>query len=474
MDAQTRSRIFGARDMTRGKPWKVLLAFSLPLLLGNMFQQLYNTVDSIVVGRYVGPQALAAVGTSFPAMMLMLALFMGVSTGTGIMVSQYFGAKDNESLSKTVHTAISLTVIVGVVISVAGYFFVPTLLTWLNTPADVFPMAETYLRIIFLGHIASLFYNILAGILRGLGDSITPLVFLIIATLLNIVLDLLFVVQFDMGVAGVAWATIISQAVSATFGFVRLRQMGGVLHIRLKDLKPDRMIAARMIRLGLPAGIQQATFSVANLLVQGLINGFGYVVMAGTNIVMRVDMFAMMPNFTFGMAMTTYSGQNVGARRMDRVLAGVKDGLKLGLGVSAGLTVLILVFGKALMHLFTDDQAVIVAGMRMLYIVACGYLGVTVNQILSGVMRGAGDTAVPMYNSLITMILVRLPIAFAVTRMTGTPDGIYYSLLAAWMLGAVHIVWYYLRGKWKNKSVVRTSGDGTGIETIRSEPEVPM
>ena len=310
-------------------------------------------------------------------------------------------------------------------------------------------------RIIFLGHLASLFYNILSGILRGLGDSTTPLLFLIIASLLNVVLDLVFVRNFGWGVAGAAWATIISQAVSATFGFFRIRQMGGVLHIRLRGLKLDRVIASQMIRLGLPAGIQQATFSVANLLVQSLINGFGYVVMAGTNIVMRVDMFAMMPNFTFGMAMTTYSGQNVGAKRMDRVVAGVKDGLRLGLGVSLTLVTLILVFGQFLMRMFTDDQAVIAAGMRMLRIIALGYFGVTINQILSGVMRGAGDTKIPMYNSLITTILIRLPVAFALTRITGTPDGIYISLLAAWILGAVHIVWYYRRGKWKEKALVR-------------------
>ena len=459
----------GSRDMTRGKPWKVILAFSLPLLAGNMIQQLYNTVDSIVVGKYVGPQALAAVGTSFPAMMLMLALFMGVATGTGIMVSQYYGAKDNESLSKTVHTAISLTILVGVVISIAGYFFVPTLLKLLNTPDDVFPMAQAYLQVIFLGHLASLFYNILSGILRGMGDSTTPLIFLIIASVLNVLLDLLFVIVFKMGVAGAAWATILSQGVSAVFGFYRIRKIGGVLHISWRKLKPEKAIAFQMIRLGMPAGIQMATFSMANLLVQSLINGFGYVIMAGTNIVMRVDMFAMMPNFTFGIAMTTFTGQNVGAGRMDRVTAGVRDGLKLGLGVSAVLTTLILVFGKTLMHLFTDDQAVIEAGMRMLRIISLGYTGVTITQVLSGVMRGAGDTMLPMVNVMVTTVLVRLPIAFVVTRLTGTPDGIYYSLLAAWILGALHIIWYFLRGKWKEKSLVK----GRPVIEQETEPEPP-
>lgn len=445
----------GSRDMTQGTPWKAILAFSLPLLAGNLLQQLYNTVDSIVVGRYVGREALAAVGTSFPAMMLMFALFMGIATGTNIMVAQYFGAKDNESLSKTVHTALSLTAIVGVFISVAGYFFVPTLLKWIQVPANVFDMTRTYLQIIFLGHIASLYYNILSGILRGLGDSITPLIFLMISTAINIVLDLVFVIYLDLGVAGVALATIIAQSCSAIFGFFRIRQMKGVLRIHLRELRPDRKLALQMIRLGIPAGIQQSTFSIANLLVQSLINSFGDVIMAGMNIVMRVDMFVMMPNMTFGIAMTTFSGQNVGARKMDRVTKGAADGLKLGLGVSAVLTVLILVFGRALIHVFTNDPEVTVAGVRAIRIIAAGYLGVTINQILAGVMRGAGDTVIPMLNSFVTTVLVRLPLAYAITHLTGTPDGIYISLLGAWVLGAVHIVWYYLRGKWKNKALVR-------------------
>lgn len=456
----------GSRDMTQGTPWKAILAFSLPLLAGNLLQQLYNTVDSIVVGRYVGREALAAVGTSFPAMMLMFALFMGIATGTNIMVAQYFGAKDKESLSKTVHTALSLTAIVGVFISVAGYFFVPTLLKWIQVPDNVFEMTRTYLQIIFLGHIASLYYNILSGILRGLGDSITPLIFLMISTAINITLDLVFVIALDMGVAGVALATIIAQSCSAIFGFFRIRQMNGILQIHLRELRPDRKLALQMVRLGIPAGIQQSTFSIANLLVQSLINSFGDVIMAGMNIVMRVDMFVMMPNMTFGIAMTTFSGQNVGARKMSRVTKGAADGLKLGLSVSAVLTLLILVFGRALIHVFTDDPEVTVAGVRAIRIIAAGYMGVTVNQILAGVMRGAGDTVIPMLNSFVTTVVVRLPLAYAITHLTGTPDGIYISLLGAWLLGAVHIVWYYLRGKWKNKALVREP-----VVALSADPE---
>lgn len=459
-----------SRDMTQGTPWKSILAFSLPLLAGNLLQQMYNTVDSIVVGRYVGREALAAVGTSFPVMMLMLALFMGISTGTNIMVAQYFGAKDHDALSRTVHTALSLTAIVGLVISIAGYFFAPTLLRWIQVPDNVYAMTRTYLQIIFLGHIASLYYNILSGILRGLGDSITPLIFLIISTVVNIVLDLVFVLVFNMGVAGVALATVIAQSVSAIFGFFRIRQIGGVLHIQLRKLKPDRHLAMQMVRLGVPAGIQQSTFSIANLLVQSLINSFGDVIMATMNIVMRVDMLVMMPNMTFGVAMTTYSGQNVGARRMDRVTKGAASGLRLGLSVSAVLTLLILLFGRTLIQLFTDDVTVITEASRAIRIIAAGYMGVTVNQILAGVMRGAGDTMIPMLNAFVTTVIVRLPLAYAITHLTGTPDGIYVSLLGAWLIGATHIVWYYLRGKWKDKAIV----DFDAADLAAPQPETEI
>ena len=450
-------------DMTVGVPWKALLTFSFPLFLGNIIQQMYNTVDTIVVGQYVGSNALAAVGTSFPLLMLLMTLFMGISMGSGVMISQYYGAKDDEMLSKTFHTTLVLGIYVSVFITIVGYFITPHFLRWINVPTEdgVYDMAVQYLQISFLGMFGSVLYNMFSGVLRGIGDSKNPLVFLSIACVMNIILDIVFVAVFHWDVAGVAWATIISQICSAIFAFIRLQTMRGPLKIHLNQLKTDPVLMKNMIKLGLPTAIQQATFSFANMLVQSLINGFGQIIMAGCNITMRLDSFAMMPNMTLGTAMMTYTGQNVGAGKMDRVALGARSGFKMGVGISLVITTVLAVFGRGLMHIFvSDSEAVINAGMRMVYIVAAGYVATAINQNFSGVMRGAGDTFVPMITSIITTVGVRLPVAYLLKyllRDTLHPeDCIYYSLLFAWIVGAVITYIFYRIGNWKKKAVVRT------------------
>ena len=347
------SALFGAQDMTQGSPMANLVKFSVPLLIGNMAQQLYSTVDSIVVGNYVGDKALAAIGASMPIINLLLVLFMGISVGASIMVSQYFGAKEKEKLSATMGTTITATFVTSLVIMVVGPLITHPIMTALETPDDIYEASCIYMIIIFLGFMGSGFYNIISGVLRGLGDSIMPLVFLLVACGLNIVLDILFVAGFKMGVDGAAWATIISQAVSGVLCVIRLLRMKDILVITPKMLIPQKHLLYQLIRLGLPSGITQAIFSLAMLVIQSLTNSFGTAVIAANTVVMRVDGFAMMPNFTFGTAMTTYAGQNIGAKRLDRVEQGTKKGLKLGLSVSVVLVALILIFGRYLMGMFT-------------------------------------------------------------------------------------------------------------------------
>ncbi|MBE5776329.1 MAG: MATE family efflux transporter [Clostridiales bacterium] len=452
-------KMFGAQDMTVGRPMSNILAFSVPLLIGNLAQQLYNTVDSIVVGQYVGDAALAAVGASGPILNLLLLLFMGISTGAGILVSQYFGAKKKAELTGTVGTCLALTFIAGIVMMAVGPLLSGPLMRLLDTPPDVYDMAVSYLRIIFLGMLGSGFYNIVSGVLRGMGDSVTPLLFLMLACLLNIVLDLLFVVVFAMGVAGVAWATIIAQAVSAVFCLWRLTHIKDTLVLTRKSLIPDKMMTRQIVRLGLPSGLTQAIFSMAAIVVQALTNSFGTTVMACSIVVMRVDGFAMMPNFTFGMAMTTFVGQNVGARKMDRVKAGVKDGVKLALIVSTCLTLCILFFGKYLMRMFTNTEELVDLGVHMMRILAVGYIAMSVTQCLSGVMRGAGDTMTPMWVSILTTVAIRVPIAYTWAFLSrseqmpqGNPDAIFGSLLISWVLGAVITALCYKRGKWRERA----------------------
>ena len=455
-------KLFGAQDMTTGKPIVNLASFAIPLLIGNIAQQLYNTVDSIIVGKYEGDAALAAVGAAAPILNLMLLLFMGISTGAGIMVAQYFGARRKEDLTKAVGTSLTLTLIASVIIMIIGPIITPPLMKLLGTPADVYDMAVDYLTILCLGIIGSGYYNIVSGILRGMGDSVTPLLFLIVACLLNIVLDIVFVAVFDMAAAGVALATIIAQAVSAILCIWKLLKMRDTLTLNRQALKLDREMTRDTIRLGLPSGLTQMIFSLASIVVQSLTNSFGTSVIACSVVVMRVDGFAMMPNFTFGMAMTTFVGQNVGARRMDRVKEGVRSGLMAGLAIAVVLVGAILLFGEGLMRMFTSTEEVVNLGMRMMRILAVGYIAMGVTQSLSGVMRGAGDTMTSMWISIITTVIIRTPLAYLLAYMTGSPDSLFISLLISWVIGAVLTSIMYVKGPWRRKAQERGLAMGSG------------
>ena len=451
---------FGTQDLTQGSPMRGLIQFSVPLLIGNLAQQLYNTVDSIVVGKYVGDNALAAVGASGPLLNLLLVLFMGIATGATIMVSQYFGARQQDLLSTTVGNTTTLTVISSIFIMILGPLITHPLMSLINTPAEIYQDSCNYLIIIFLGIIGTAGYNILAGVLRGLGDSFMPLVYLVIACLLNVVLDLLFVVVFHWGVAGVAIATSISQIVSGILCLIRLLNMKEIVVVPLSSLRLHKELVLRLTKLGVPSGLAQAIFSLAAIVVQSLTNSFETAVITASIIVMRVDGFAMMPNFTFGTAMTTYSGQNIGAGKIDRVHEGTKAGMKLGLIVSTMLTILILLFGRILMSWFTNTQSIIDLGFHMMCILAVGYIAMSVTQGLSGVMRGAGDTMTPMWISFITTVVIRVPIAYGIAFLTrspeqpaGNPDCLYISLLISWVLGALITYFCYRRGKWKHKAI---------------------
>ncbi|MBE6730118.1 MAG: MATE family efflux transporter [Ruminococcaceae bacterium] len=456
--------LFGAQDMTVGSPTASIIKFAIPLLIGNFAQQLYNTVDAIIVGQNVGDSALAAVGASNPIINLLLALFMGISTGAGIIVSQYFGAKQRENLSKTVGNVIFLTLIVSVVTTALGLLISRPILELMGTPNDevngfILEGATTYLMIIMLGFIGTAFYNMVSGILRGMGDSVMPLVFLLVACGINIALDLYFVQGLKWGVMGVAVATIIAQGVSAALCLIRLFTMTDVIDIGLKYFKLDFKLVFQIVRVGLPSGMMQAIFSCATLVVQSLTNTFGEAIIAVTTVVMRVDGFAMMPNFTFGMAMTTFVGQNIGAGKWDRVNKSLKVGLTIGLSTCATLVAAILLFGRNLIGIFSSTPDVINNGNHMLNILAFGYISFCVTQILMGIMRGAGDTVTPMVISAITTVAIRVPVAYLLAFLTqspelptGSPESIYWSLLISWVSGTILSVILYLKGGWKKKA----------------------
>ena len=450
-----------SNDMTTGSPWQKILIFTLPMLLGNVAQQLYNTVDSIVVGKYIGDNALAAVGSCGPIVNMLLVLFIGISAGASIMVSQYFGARNREDLSQTIGNCITATVICCGVLMLVATPLIRPVLEMLNTPVSILDWCEDYLKICLWGIAGLAFYNILSGILRGMGDSVWPLIFLLVATVINIALDIYVVAVVGMGVAGVALATIIAQLVSAALCMVKLAVMRKDYDFGFKFMIPRGRYIKTLVRLGLPSGLTQAIFSSAMIIVQSLTNQFGEQFIAANVVIMRVDGFAMMPNFSFGTALTTYAGQNVGAGLYDRVTKGAKQGLAMAVGCSAGITALILFFGKHLMHLFTETQDLVDLSYRLMMILAVGYIAMAVTQSLSGIMRGAGDTMTPMWISLITTVAIRVPVAYGIawlTSPTGNPaDGmkecIQISLLASWSIGAILTAIFYKLGHWKKKRI---------------------
>lgn len=453
-------KLYAPTDMTIGAPWKSIIMFTLPMLIGNIAQQLYSTVDSIVVGRYIGDNALAAVGSAAPILNMLLVLFIGISAGASIMVSQYYGARNRNGLSHTIGTSITVTAIACLALILVAAPLIRPVLRALNTPETIIDGCAGYLMISLVGMAGMAYYNILSGIIRGMGDSFSALVYLLVATVINIVLDVFFVAYVNMGVPGVALATVIAQIISSILCLIKLSKMREYFDFGIKYLKPSGFFVKTIIRLGIPSGLTQAIISSAMIIVQSLTNQFGELFIAANVVIMRVDGFAMMPNFSFGMAMTTYAGQNVGAGLYDRVTKGAKQGTLIAVGCSTLITGIILLFGKGLMSVFTDTEELINMSYYLMKILAVGYIAMAVTQSLSGIMRGAGDTMTPMWISLITTVVMRVPIAYGISYLTRTPElpfghneCIQISLLLSWVMGAVLTVIFYARGKWKNKAI---------------------
>ena len=448
--------LFSAKDMTIGSPAKRIMEFSIPMLLGNIAQQLYNTADSVIVGKFVGDDALSAVGSASPILNLLLALFVGISTGAGIVVSQSYGARDRKGMTESIGTCISLSFLATLVIMVIGPLVTRPLLELLGTDKDIIDDCALYLYIYFLGIVGFFFYNMLSGVLRGLGDSVSALGFLLLAAFLNIILDLLFVQH--MQVAGVALATVISQAISAVFCYIKLAKMSDLFDLKFKTIKLIPSMALRILQIGIPSGITQAIMATAGMVVLNLTNAMGKAVVACNVIIMRVDGFAMMPNFSFGQAMSVYTGQNVGAGKFDRITKGVKQGGLIAAGFSTCITIILLFCGPILFGFFTDTQSLIDLATRMIRVMAVGYICISVTQVLGGVMRGAGDTVTPMWISLISTILIRVPLAYGLAYLTRTPEfphgqpiALFGSLMISWVLGMVMSVIVFSIGRWKKK-----------------------
>lgn len=444
-----------SRDLTQGPVAKKLILFAVPMLLSNLIMQLYNVADSVIVGQFVGPDAIAAVGTSFPIMMFFSAVFFGVSGGTGIVVSQFFGAKNEDGLRKVVDTAFTLTLIIGLAITALGLLFSESILHLLKTPDNILANARAYLMIIFGGMVGNLVYIIGSGILRGLGDSKWPLYFLIFSSVINVVLDLIFVAVFGWGVPGVAWATMIAHFLSGILVFFRINRGGYGIRLSFKSLTIHKHSAGMILKLGLPSGMQMMMMSIGSMIIQSFANGFGSTFIAANSIIMRADGFVVLPMMGLGMALTTFVGQNIGAGQIDRVKHGIFTAIRIIVVLGLGMGILLWFFGIFIMRAFTDDPTVLEIGLRGIRILAFFYVFMGTDYCLGAAMRGAGAAIAPMITSM-TSNIIRIPVAYVLAVMPNNYMGLFYSMAISMVLGASMISVYYFKGNWRSKSIAKT------------------
>lgn len=429
--------------MTEGKIWKKLLLFSIPLMMGSFFQQLYNTADSIIVGNYVGKEALAAIGATDNLINTFIGFFMGLSTGAGIIISQYFGAKDEKNVQIAVNTTIGLTFVMSVICTVCALGFRTQMLKLMNTPAEVFVQADAYLRIYFLGVTGLLFYNMGAGILRAVGDSRRPLYFLIFSAVLNIVLDLIFVAGFSLGVEGAAYATVISQGASAVLVMIVLSRERASYRVVWNRIRLNPEMIGKIVRVGLPMALQSAVVSFSNVFVQSYINHFGVAAMAGWSAYGKVDKFCLLPIQSLSLGLMTFVGQNYGAKRYDRIRKGIRTGLTMCFGIAICMIILINLFAESLVSMFIKSPDVVKFGTLFIHIEMPFYLALCVNSVYDSTLRGIGMTKGPMLIMMTNSILFRQIYLFVVSRVSESMIPIVLGYPLGWILCSVMLVLYY-------------------------------
>ncbi|MBP3637765.1 MAG: MATE family efflux transporter [Clostridia bacterium] len=441
-------------SITEGVIWKQLLIFFFPILLGSFFQQMYNTADAMIVGKYVGKEALAAVGGATGSLInLIVGFFMGVSSGATVMLSQVYGARNGKDVSDTLHTNIAMGLLFGTVLMVAGIILSPTLLGWMGTPPEIFDNAVTYIRIYFGGMIPSALYNIGSASLRAVGDSRRPLYFLIAACMTNIVLDVILVVGLDMGVAGAALATILSQAVSAVLVILTLCRSRDSYQLHLRQIRIHTRLMRGILRIGLPAGLQSVMYSLSNVIIQSSMNAFGTDVLAAWTAYGKLDGLFWMIVSAFGVSITTFVGQNFGAQLYDRVRKSVKVCLGMAFGATIVLSTAYLLVGQYLYRLFADDPVVIAHGMDILRLLVPTYVLYLCIEIISGTVRGAGDSLIPTLITLCGVCLIRVVWLLFIAPGIGTMQAVLVSYPITWGLTSCLFLLYYWKGGWLQRCI---------------------
>lgn len=437
--------------MTEGSIWKKLLMYSIPLILGNLFQQLYNTVDSIIVGNYIGSEALAAVGSSGSIINLLIGFCVGASAGAGVVIAQFFGAQDKEGVRKAVHTTLAIAIAAGVVMTVVGILLVPFLLRAMGTPEEVFGQAVTYLQVYFGGIFFSVIYNMSAGILNAVGNSRRSLIYLMIAAVSNIFLDLLLVVVLKMGIVGAALATDISQLLSCIFILLFLTRSQEIYRVCLREIRFYGRMPSKIIKIGLPTGIQHVVISFSNVLVQSSVNSFGAAAMAGFAAYIKIDGFNILPVMSFSTAATTFTGQNIGAGKYDRVKRGMYVSLAMGIIYTIATGILLLIFAPQVIGVFTDNQEVVTYGVYIMKFFCPFYWSLAILHVLSGTIRGTGHTLEPMLVILFSLCVFRVIWITAALSIAHQFSYVMVVYPLSWMVGMILILLYAWKGRWMPK-----------------------
>ena len=445
-----KKRTASGNQITEGIIWKQLILFFFPIVLGTFFQQLYNTADAIVVGRFVGKEALAAVGGSTGQIInLVVGFFVGLSSGATVVIAQFFGAKDEQNLSKSLHSAIAFSIVGGIVMSILGILLSPAILRLMNTPENVMADSTLYLRVYFGGILFVFLYNIGSGILRAVGDSKRPLYFLIICCFLNIFLDILLVVVFHMGVAGVALGTLISQAVSAVLIIVTLCRSKEMYHLTLREIRFYRAPLLSLLRIGIPAGFQSVMYNLANVTIQSALNAFGTDAMAAWTAFGKIDSLFWMISGAFGTSVTTFVGQNYGAGKYDRIRKSVKVSLGMFFGTAIAISLIMITLGQYMFYLFTTDDTVIEIGMQILRLIVPAYATFVFIEIYSGDLRAMGDVFIPILMNCGGVCILRILWILVVVPMNSSIQTIMFSYPISWILTSILFFIYFHRKQGK-------------------------
>lgn len=436
------------RALTEGPIRRSLILFALPMFLSNLFQQLYNSADSVIVGRFLGERALAAVSSSGSLIFMLVGFFNGTAVGAGVIIARYFGAKKYEEMSRAIHTDLAFALAAGVLLTVLGVVFTPFLLRLMQTPENVLPESITYFRVYFFGALAVVLYNISVGILQAVGDSRHPLYYLIFSACLNVVLDLLFIGVLKMGVGAAAAATGISQGVSAFCCIVQLLRTKEIYKISLKKIRFHRGMLGQILRYGLPSGVQNSVIAVANVVVQSNINSFGDLAVAGCGSYSRVEGFAFLPITCFSLSLTTFIGQNLGAKKFDRAKAGARFGILCSVVMAEVIGAIIWLIAPYCIALFTDSSEVIGLGVRQARTESLFYFLLAFSHCIAGICRGAGKAGVPMFTMLACWCVIRIIYLTVAVRFIHSISVIFWAYPLTWCLSSVVFLVYYLCSDW--------------------------